>query len=218
MLTVIGASVASPSPAPTPGPGSYNFTCTNCGTGTAATIVQIVLAAVAVGALIANAVVAVLMWRAQSFDRQQAAIARRRSLPWLGIDDAPSFEPDSSKAYGDVRYTDGTDRAVNLRVLVRRGQVYWFGSIDRPLIPGGERGKFGGPGSFRADRVDEGAASPLVRDMPSVDGLRDGASEGAVIATWTAPDMTKLWCAQRYELGNTWVPFGSELRGADPPA
>jgi hypothetical protein len=198
----------------------------------------LVLAVIATGALVANVWLARLTRRSLVFEQRQATVARRRSVPRLGIERAQP--PQGPVASGTLTFVSGTDPALAVRVLVRRGAVYWYAALDRPIvpfiIPKNSQG-WDGPGAFRADLV-EADRRALVDEMPRANGCRDATEGCAVVAAWNAPDGTQLWCARRYRmetspspppetasperrnagrLGDVWRADGPEMFGVDPP-
>lgn len=187
------------------------------------------LAIIATGALIASAVMSWLTWKLLAFEQRQATVTRRRSLPRLGIE---RIQPPSqgSVASGILCFVSGTDPALTARVLVRRGTVYWYATFDRPIVPftiPKDSQGWDGPGAFAAGMV-KADRQRLVADMPKANGARDEFDGCAVIAAWSAPDGTELWCAQRYQVatpppspapstGDMWKAVGPEIFGSDPP-
>jgi hypothetical protein len=143
---------------------------------------------------------------------------RERELARLSNGYFPIWREDDRTLRGTIDYDHGTDPAVELRVLVRRGTLFWRGVFlfDKDFVlprssSGDPRGKVG-YGAIRCNPTD------VHMTLAPPDHFMAPGKGAAVVVLWTSQGTAMAWACLYELVDGELVPVGTPWTGQDPPS
>ena len=122
-------------------------------------------------------------------------------------------QPETSEFIGTVCYDRGSDPALDIRVLVRRGRHFWHAVLDDfSLHPRGSGQLPSGSRGYVARYCDRAG----IDEMPVPTEFKAPTDGGAVMISWRSPDGFTLAWARLFELRGDWTPVGPAWSSPEP--